>query len=201
MQRRTFFATAAASLSIGPATADVVRALGSGRRNIPNVPVTSHEDRTYQFYDDLVRGKTVLINMFYANCTGICPRMTSNLLKVQKALGSRVGREIFIYSISLKPEEDTPQRLAHYAGMHGIAADSGWLLLRARRRDMELLRARLGFKDSDPTLDANINEHTGMLRFGSDVYDKWGACPLLGRVETLVNAVLETDLTRPRHGF
>jgi hypothetical protein len=40
-----------------------------------------------------------------------------------------------------------------------------------------------GFKDSDPGLDADINQHTGILRFGNDVYDRWSGYPVLGNVE------------------
>ncbi len=179
----------------------VVRAVGMGRANLPNVAVTSQDGTTYRFYDDLVRGKIVLINMFYAQCTGICPRMTSNLQKIRKELGDRVGKDIFIYSISLKPEEDTVDRLAHYAEMHGIEPNSGWLLLRAAREDMELLRTRLGFKDSDAVLDRDINQHTGMVRIGNDTYDRWGACPLLGPTEAVVRTVMWTDPNAPRRGL
>src|SRR5438067_6669512 len=156
MQRRSFF-TAAFGAAPG-LSAGVGRVIGQGRNNIPNVPVMDQAGKSHLFYQDLVKGKMVAINFFYANCNGICPRMTSNLLQVQRELrervGDRVGRDIFMYSISLKPEEDTPKHLAEYSRMHGIARDSGWLLLRAKRPDMELLRARLGFKDSDPVLDA-----------------------------------------------
>ena len=147
MDRRSFFANltavaapAAAILSAGRASGSVVRAAGEGRKNVPNVSVTSQEGKSYHFYNDLVKGKTVLINFFYAECNGICPRMTSNLYKIRAALGDCVGRDTFIYSISLKPEQDTPKKLNAYAQMHGIKPGSGWLLLRARRRDMELLR-------------------------------------------------------------
>jgi protein SCO1 len=206
MDRRSFFknlgvAVAPASvLSIGapPASPSIVRAVATGRRNIPNVTVTSQEGKSYRFYDDLVRHKTVLINFFYANCAGICPRMTSNLLKIQRALGDRVGKDTFIYSISLKPEQDDVENLQMYADMHGIAPGSGWLLLHASRPNMELLRERLGFKDSDPALDADINQHTGILRFGSDVYDRWSAYPLMGRVETIAQLVCELDPHAPR---
>ena len=213
MNRRNFFSRLAAAgapaaglaLAAGKtASADVIKAVGAGRKNIPNVPVTSHDGKKYNFYTDLVKGKLVLINMFYAECVGICPRMTSNLLKIQKALNDqthRLGKDIFIYSISLKPEQDNPKKLAEYAQMHGIKPGSGWFLLNAHRQNMELLRERLGFKDSDPVLDADINQHTGMLRFGSDVWDIWSAYPLLGRVETIVPTILSTDLSLPRRGF
>jgi protein SCO1/2 len=205
MNRRGFFtnlaAAAPAALALGalPARATTVRAVGEGRKNLPNVPVTSQDGKTFHFYDDLVKGKTVLVNFFYADCTGICPRMTSNLAKIKAALGDRVGKDIFIYSISLKPELDTPHNLKNYAEMHGIKPNSGWLLLRARRRDMELLRERLGFKDSDDVLDADINQHTGILRFGTDVYDKWSGYPLLGNVELIAEMVRQLDPYAPRH--
>jgi protein SCO1/2 len=206
MLRRGFFTRLAAAapaaalfgLRPAPAGAAIVRAVGEGRKNLPNVPVTSQEGRTFRFYDDLVKGKTVLVNFFYADCAGICPRMTSNLKKIQAALGDRVGKDIFIYSISLKPEQDSPHKLKDYAQMHGIQPNSGWLLLRARRGDMELLRERLGFKDSDATLDADINQHTGILRFGTDVYDKWSGYPLLGNVELIAEMVRQLDPYAPR---
>ena len=204
MNRRGFFtnlaAAAPAALALGalPARATTVRAVGEGRKNLPNVPVTSQDGKTFHFYDDLVKGKTVLVNFFYADCVGICPRMTSNLAKIKTALGDRVGKDIFIYSISLKPELDTPHNLKNYAEMHGIKPNSGWLLLRARRRDMELLRERLGFKDSDDVLDADINQHTGILRFGTDVYDKWSGYPLLGNVELIAEMVRQLDPYAPR---
>jgi len=210
MQRRSFLIFGALAAPVHArgrtgASAGGVPPVAAGRKNIPNVIVTSQDGRRHRFYDDLVKSKMVVINFFYANCTGICPRMTSNLLKVRKELENRapgrVGRDIFLYSISLKPEEDTPKRLALYAGMHGIKPDSGWLLLRAKRPDTELLRARLGFKDSDPVLDADIDQHTGMVRLGSDVYDKWAACPALGPVYTIVDSLLWMDLKLPRRGY
>jgi len=207
MNRRTFFAnlTAAAAIPAAAVAAGgrqafggIVHAAGEGRLNIPNVSVTSQAGKTYHFYDDLVKGKTVLVNFFYADCNGICPRMTGNLLKIQKALGDQVGRDTFIYSISLKPELDTPKKLKAYAEMHGIRPGSGWLLLQAKRKDMERLREGLGFKDSEPSLDADINQHTGILRFGSDVYDKWSGFPVLGDVELIAEMVRQLDPMAPR---
>ena len=200
MERRAFFTTlasvaapvGAAFLTTSVAKPSIVRAVGMGKRNIPNTLVTSQDGKEHHFYDDLIANKMVLINFFYAECTGICPRTTGALLQVRRALGDRVGKDIFIYSISLKPEQDTPAKLKEYAAMHGIAPNSGWLLLNAERPGMDLLRERLGFKDSDPVLDADVNQHAGLLRFGNDQIDRWSAYPLLGKRETLVKLVLGT---------
>jgi protein SCO1/2 len=64
----------------------------------------THEGKEVRFYDDLIHGKHVVINMMYADCQGLCPPMTANLVKVQQMLNDRVGKDIFIYSITLQPE-------------------------------------------------------------------------------------------------
>ena len=75
-------------------------------KNFPNVPLISHEGKQVYFYDDLLKGKVVTVNFFYSKCDEICPLVSANLAKVQKILGDKVGRDIFMYSITLKPEED-----------------------------------------------------------------------------------------------
>ena len=74
-------------------------------RHFPNFELTTHEGKKVRFYDDLIKDKIVIINFMYANCEGKCPPITRNLKRVQNLLGKRVGRDIFMYSITLKPEE------------------------------------------------------------------------------------------------
>src|SRR5262245_32629555 len=66
------------------------------QRYLPSVPLFTHEGKKVVFYDDLVKGKIVTINFFYSHCEEICPLVTANLVKVQKLLGDRVGRDIFM---------------------------------------------------------------------------------------------------------
>jgi protein SCO1/2 len=87
------------------------------RRYFPNVELQTQDGKTVRFYDDLIKNKIVTINFFYAKCDGICPAVTANLARVQRIFGDRVGREIFMNSISLKPEVDTPGVLKEYAEM------------------------------------------------------------------------------------
>src|SRR5262249_12160932 len=76
------------------------------RRYFPDVVLTTHEGKKVRFYEDLIKDKTVAITMMYAECEGVCPGITANLVKVQRLLGDRVGRDIFFYSLTLKPEQD-----------------------------------------------------------------------------------------------
>ena len=145
------------------------------RRHLPDVALVTHQGKTVRFYEDLVKDKKVVINCVYTRCQGICVPVTANLVRVQKLLGDRVGRDIFFYSITLKPEEDTPEALEKYAALHGVGP--GWLFLTGKPEDIELLRGKLGFKYADPVEDADKSNHVGMLRLGNEPYLRWATCP------------------------
>jgi len=84
------------------------------RRYFPNVTLQTQDGKNVRFYDDLVKDKIVTINFFFTHCEEVCPLVTANLVKVQQLLGDRVGRDIFMNSITLKPEEDSPAILKKY---------------------------------------------------------------------------------------
>src|SRR5881397_1400754 len=104
------------------------------RRHLPDVTLLTHRHEKVRFYENLVKDKKVVINFLYTRCRGICVPVTANLVRVQKLLGDRVGRDIFFYSITLKPEEDTPEGLAKFAEMHGVGP--GWLFLTGKPADI-----------------------------------------------------------------
>ena len=163
-------------------------------RYFPNVELVTHEGKKVRFYDDLIKDKIVVINFMYANCEGICPGVTANLLKVQKALGGRVGKDIFMYSITLKPEQDTPAALKEYAEMHGVRP--GWLFLTGKPGDVELLRRKLGFVDSDPEVDKDKSQHIGNVRYGNEPLQQWGGCPGQGSASWIVKLISGVDWPR-----
>jgi protein SCO1 len=164
----------------------------SNRRNFPNVALVTDENRTVRFYDDLVKGKIVLFNFFYTRCEGICIPATANLRKVQHMLGDRVGRDIFMYSISLKPQEDRPRDLKEYREAYDITAP-GWTFLTGPKQNCELLRRRLGFADTDPERDRDVTQHSGLVVFGNEPLDSWTACPALANPVEIVKAVSWVD--------
>jgi len=118
--------------------------------------------------------KIVALNMMYADCTRICPLITANLVRAQKILGERVGRDIFIYSITVKPEVDSPEHLRKYAEMYHVGP--GWLFLTGNPGDVELLRHKLGFADANPEVDRDKSRHSGMVRYGNEPLALWGSC-------------------------
>ena len=162
---------------------------------IPNVPLRTHTGKSVRFYDDLVRDKLVLITMMYAACSNTCPPSTYNLVQVQKMLGARVGRDIFMYSLTLKPEQDSPEDLAQYAKLHNVGP--GWLFLTGAPPDVERLRYALGFYDPDPVVDRKDGRHVGMVRIGNDPYQRWGMAPTLADPRQIVSMIEHMDRKPP----
>ncbi len=158
------------------------------RRYFPDVTLTTHEGKRVRLYDDLVKDRCVVMNFMYAHCQGICSPVTSNLLKVQSLLHDRIGRDIFMYSFTLKPDEDSPEALAEYVKERRIGP--GWTFLTGKPRDMELVRQRLGFTDPDPRRDADKTNHTGMVRYGNEPKHLWAAFPGMSRAEAIAKEIL-----------
>ena len=168
------------------AAATVARKSVIGSR-IPDVEVVTQDGKKVHFYDDLVRGKVVLINFFFADCGDLCPPTTANLLQMQDLLGDRLGKDIFMYSLTLEPEHDSPQVLKHYVEKYGVKP--GWTFLTGAPETMEMLRRTLGFIHPDPAADAVRLNHTGILLYGNDSLNRWSGCSASTEASEIVRLV------------
>lgn len=168
---------------------------GPSASRFPNVTLTTHEGTEVRFYQDLVKGKVVLINFMYATCTNSCPTFTANLVRVQQLFGGRVGRDVFMYSISLDPEHDTPQVLSQYAKNYSV--QPGWTFLTGSTANITTLRRRLGLRDPDPVIDADKTQHIGVVLYGNERFDRWAACPALSEPREIVKYIGWVDGSRP----
>ena len=104
MNRRKLLVGAAAT-ALAPfalASSGKARSHQDGVEWFTNVEVKTHDGRTLRFYDDVMKGKILLINFFFTECDAICPLMTENLVRVQDLLVPRVGKDIFMVSITLR---------------------------------------------------------------------------------------------------
>ena len=135
-----------------------------GAGYFPDVSLTTQDGKTVRFYSDLVKDKFVVVNFLYTHCKKACPLETANLVRVQRRLGDRVGRDIFLYSITLDPQRDTPEVLKAYA--QAFHAGPGWLFLTGKREDIALIRARLGDRTT-------LEDHAIGLSLGNDPQGQW----------------------------
>lgn len=166
----------------------------------PNVVVHTHNGQKALFYYDLLRGKTVLINCMSVKNEAQYP-VTANLVKVQRLLGERLGRDVFMYSLTVDPENDTPRVLRAFAEEHGVKP--GWLFLSAKTDDVQLLRGRLFAHDAAhqhgatpvPVRDCSM----GLVRYGNEAVGLWGSVPAKSEPEWIVKRLswVETRPTSP----
>jgi len=167
------------------------------RRHLPNVELLTQNSERVHFYDDLVKDKRVVIQFMFARCKDICPVITHHLAEVQRLLTGRVGRDIFFYSVTLSPEEDTPQDLKAYARKHGVGP--GWTFLTGTPDDILLLRKSLGFFYNNPKEDADRNNHSGMVVVGTEPLMRWTMCQGGAKPEWIAT-VIQTEMDAPFQG-
>ncbi len=148
---------------------------------------TQHGERVH-FYRDLVKDKTVIINLMYSGCGLTCPANSAELAKINDLLGPRMGRDIVMLSLSIDPVADTPERLNAY--WQAFGAKPGWLFLTGKPADIDRLRHQLGAYDLDPTVDADPTQHSGEITVGNDRTDRWTALPLLMSRPQLLATIL-----------
>jgi protein SCO1/2 len=140
-----------------------------GASYFPDVTLTTHEGETVHFYNDLLKGKIVAINLIYTTCTFACPLETARLAQVQHLLGDRMGRDVFFYSITIDPHHDTPAVLKEYA--EKFHAGPGWLFLTGKQGDIEHISRKLGLYS--PRGASTADGHTPYLLVGNETTGQW----------------------------
>lgn len=135
-----------------------------------NVLLVNQDGKSVRFFDDLIKDKVVIINFMYTSCEDTCPLETARLTNVQRILGDRVGKDVFMYSITVDPANDTPDVLRKYAEKFRIGP--GWQFLTGNETDIMLLRTKLGLYSAadagnDPTDHRCIQGHTHFLHSGT----------------------------------
>ena len=205
MNRKLFLGAAVVAPPVVLLAGDLTSPSGEPTRSsvegrFPNVPLTTHRGERVRFYDDVIRGNKInVINMMYTQCPDVCGGALLNMARAQKLLGERMGREVFMYSITLDPVQDTAKVLARHAEL--VGAGPSWTFLTGHKSAVERLRRALGFVDLVPEVDRDLRSHTGMLRAGNDALDRWISCPAWAPARQLAQSALWIGLaSRPAGG-
>src|SRR5262249_30140417 len=135
----------------------------------PNAPILTQGGKTVRFYDDLLKGKSVAINVIYTRCKDECPLETARMVQLQRVLGEKMGKDIFFYSISIDPEYDTPKVLKAYADKYDVGP--GWLFLTGNTEDIKLIAKKIGLSRGSDA--ANRDGHTASLMVGDVDAGQW----------------------------
>lgn len=179
--------TASAGSSSTPSPADEAkekRALAeAGSKYFPNLVLLTQDNKPVHFYDDLLKGKVVLINFLFTNCKGVCSPMTANLAKVQQFLGERVGREVVMISVSVDPLTDTPAVLKKYAD--SFKAQPGWYFLTGEKKNVDWVLYKLG------GYVENREEHSAVLIIGNEATGDWMKVHAMSSPSEIARAVTQ----------
>ena len=140
-----------------------------GANPFPNVELITQHGKKVRFYDDLIKGKVVALELIYTTCKYNCPLETARLVQLQKQLGNRMGKDVFFYSITIEPEHDTPEVLKAYADKYHVGP--GWLFLTGKEADIKLISKRLGL---DKLPNGNDPDgHMPSLLIGNEATGIW----------------------------
>jgi cytochrome oxidase Cu insertion factor (SCO1/SenC/PrrC family) len=156
--------TTSAAVAASQPSEEVVSESGKGL-NIPDVEVLDQDGNTRHFYSDLIKGKIVAVNFIFTNCTTICPPLGATFARVQRELGSKVGKDVYFISVSVDPLTDTPERLKAWGAK--FKAGPGWTFITGNKEEIDRLLRALGASA------ARREDHTPSVIIGNDRKDIW----------------------------
>ncbi|NRA11022.1 MAG: SCO family protein [Crocinitomicaceae bacterium] len=124
--------------------APVIEEPSADQNYFTDVVLLDQNGESKKLYTDLMKGKVVIINPFFTECTGVCPVMNENLKRIQEHLGTKLGTEVNIISLTVDYETDTPKALKKYADEYG--AQDGWYFITGEKDNIEFALQKLGKK-------------------------------------------------------
>lgn len=136
-----------------------------GQSYLPNVELVTQDGAPVRFYDDVLKGKIVVISFIYTSCLDICPLITARLAQVYDALGEAAGRDFHFVSISIDPARDTPERLKRHA--EAFRSDPRWLFLTGAPDAVRSVRHKLGERSR------KLTEHGAQILLYNDRTGEW----------------------------
>lgn len=150
-----------------------------------NLPVVDQDGRQLKFYDDLIKDKVVVVMFIYTSCTDICPITTMRMTQIEDELGAAVGRDIFIISLTVDPEHDTPEKLKAYSKAFGTGP--GWSFVTGKPEDIRAINYRLGERSKV------LSDHRNEIVLGNDATGEWQRDNVMGDLKRVTRSIREMD--------
>lgn len=136
-----------------------------GDAYLPNLPVVDQDGNRYRFYDDLIKGRKVVVNFIFTSCSAICPLTMARMAQLYEKLGDIAGSDVQFYSITVDPEHDDPAALKRYS--QAFKLDPKWRLLTGNPSDIQIIRDKLGERSRV------ASDHRHEMLIGNDLIGDW----------------------------
>jgi protein SCO1 len=147
--------------------------------SVPDVQVVNQSGEHVRFNSDVVKGRVAVITSFLTNCSAFCPITQEKLAQLAKLLGDKMGRQVVFISISVDPENDTPEHMKAWGEKFHVG--TGWSLVSGKKEDVDALLKSLGLYVAIP------QRHQSALLIGSQKsgwsrVSSWSTAEKLARI-------------------
>ena len=156
--------------------------------NLFDLELINQDGELVRFKSDVIDDKLIVMDFIYTTCKTACPIQTAIFMRLQEELGSRLGDEVSLVSISIDPATDIPPRLKAYGKKHH--AKPGWIWLTGKKLNVDQVLLGLRAYSSD------IVEHPSMILVGDGRRGDWTRYYGFPKVETILAKLNELKALR-----
>lgn len=100
---------------------------------VANITLQNQLGDTVSLYN--IQNKSIICDFFFTSCTSVCPKLTQNMVRLQRAFlkgGDPMhppdSVAVQFVSFTIDPLRDSVQKLKNYADRFGIDHDNWWML-------------------------------------------------------------------------
>lgn len=135
---------------------------------LPNIELIN-ENGEHEKFHDLIKNKTIILNMFYSNCKIKCVPLGKLLKRINLLLKNYIIKEdIHFISITLDAKNDTIDDLKYFKSKVYNDNCLNWHLYTGNFDDIEKLRYKLGMYSPEPEIDKVKSNHSGSFMIFND---------------------------------
>jgi protein SCO1/2 len=160
------------------------RATPTAAVTLEDLALVDQDGAARRFRSEVVGDRLVVMDFVFTTCTTICPVLSSKMARLQEVLGDRLGRDVFLVSVSVDPVRDTPAKLLAYS--RRWKARPGWTFLTGAKPDVDAVLKGVG------AYTADFASHPPMFLVGDGKAGTWtrlNGFPDVGRILEQVDAL------------
>lgn len=160
---------------------DTSKPLTGAAHYFRDLTLVDQEGKKVDLYRDLMDGKVVIINSFFATCHGSCPVLSTAMRDIGKTFGGETARRISLISITVDPENDNPAKLKEYA--ERFKGGPNWRFLTGTKEQVNAALGKLGM-----AVD-NREAHQNLIIVGNVPTGLWKKVLGIAKPEDVIKAV------------
>lgn len=188
LSRRSFLIAAMVSLFSPALHAQAQKWITQPAITDSEIYLLDQDGKSWRFFEDLIRGRTVVINFIFTDCLMVCPTQTAMLRELRKQL-DRESQKVLFLSLTVDPIKNQPPQLREFSRIHKLTLgmDHDWLMLTGSLPAMKLVLK--AFNADTPMPD----EHPDLLWIGNEPRQRWTRTFSINSLETLLQLIHEVQ--------